>query len=499
MIVACVPAGTHVRYGVHNSDMNTALRGVVERLFLRNGQPPIRPHPQTFAQRWRRFGNLLARKVGSASPISFVEFIGLYQGRKGLIYQHAVDKLRLRGVRRSDAYVNMFVKAEKLNLTAKPDPSPRIIQPRSPVYNAAVGVFLKPAEHKIYNKINEIWGSTTVAKGLNARRRGEVLASKWAKFRHPVAVGADASRFDQHVSVPALRAEHQVYNRIFNSPLLRKLLRWQLDTRGFVRCKDGSFRYRVEGSRMSGDMNTALGNVIIMCGLVWSYCDQHGIRAELLNDGDDCVIIVEETDLHRFDEFVPWFAEMGFPMVMEEPVRVLEEVVFCQAQPVFDGESWVMVRDPRTAISKDLVSLRPVRNAPEWRAIRRAVGECGMSLAGNIPVWGEVYAMIMRGTDPAGSRWRRRVDGRRVNRRKHRSIDYDAVTTGMRHLARGMHQKHTTPTEAARYSFWKAFGWLPDVQNSLEETYRAVQPEWDTPSAGLTTAHPDVQNLFHLL
>jgi hypothetical protein len=246
-------------------------------------------------------------------------------------------------------------------------------------------------------------------------------------------------------------------------------------------------------------MNTALGNVIIMCGLVWSYCDQHDIHAELLNDGDDCVIICESRDLHRFDGFVPWFAEMGFPMEMEEPVHVLEEIVFCQAQPVFDGESYVMVRDPRTAISKDLMTLRPCRNASEWRAIRRAVGECGMSLAGNIPVWNEVYAMLIRDTDLTRSTWKWNTLGRRVKQRARRLVDYDAVTEGMRHLAQGMHQKYATPSEETRYSFWKAFGWLPDVQVSLEGTYRQVQPEWATPAPAISTSHPEVQNLVHLL
>jgi hypothetical protein len=56
---------------------------------------------------------------------------------------------------------------------------------------------------------------------------------------------------------------------MFRSKELAELLKWQLQNKGFARTIDGLIKYSVEGCRMSGDMNTALGNCTIMCALVY--------------------------------------------------------------------------------------------------------------------------------------------------------------------------------------------------------------------------------------
>jgi hypothetical protein len=83
------------------------------------------------------------------------------------VYQRAVDSLRSEPVRRDDARIKPFVKAEKINVSKKPDPCPRLIQPRSPRYNVEVGVYLKPLERLVYRAIAKVWGGQTVLK-LNA-------------------------------------------------------------------------------------------------------------------------------------------------------------------------------------------------------------------------------------------------------------------------------------------------------------------------------------------
>jgi hypothetical protein len=107
-------------------------------------------------------------------------------------------------VQRQDSFLQAFVKAEAVNFTAKPDPAPRIIQPRNPRYNALVGRFIRPLEHRVYIAIGKLFGGPTVMKGYNAVGTASCLRDMWLEFTNPVALSLDASRFDQHVSREAL-------------------------------------------------------------------------------------------------------------------------------------------------------------------------------------------------------------------------------------------------------------------------------------------------------
>lgn len=121
------------------------------------------------------------------------------------------------------------------------------------------------------------------------------------RFRRSVAVGVDAEKFDQHVSVDALKTEHEIYKRLYNdAPELCWLLKQQLANRCRGNFVDGSLSYEVKGSRMSGDINTSLGNVTIMCLMLYSYLEHAGVECvEVANDGDDAVLIVDERELGK--------------------------------------------------------------------------------------------------------------------------------------------------------------------------------------------------------
>jgi len=354
-----------------------------------------------------------------------------------------------------------FVKAEKINFTAKPDPAPRVIQPRDPRYNVEVGVYLRPLEHSIYRAIAEVYGGPTVMKGYSAEGVAQQMRGMWEEFRCPVAVGLDASRFDQHVRPEMLRWEHSVYTGCFSKAdagRLRWLLRGQIENRCYLQATDGRAKYRVSGSRMSGDMNTALGNCLIMCGLVWTLAQQRGIRVRLANNGDDCVVFLEQSDLAKFQSGLgDWFMQYGFKMKVEEPVGVFEQIEFCQAHPVWDGDLWVMVRNPRTTLSKDACCV--VKDYGWGSAAQKwlhAVGECGTAMTGGIPVVQEQYQAYIR-----------------HGRAHHRTIA-SVAETGMAMLSRGCARVYREPTEAARVSFYLAFGVMPSHQRDYEARLQQV-------------------------
>lgn len=451
--------GVNANFGVHDACHDNSVRAVMERVyFVETGgefHPPFAPRPGTFNRTLRRFRSRLCAHLPKTAPISTAQFVDCYRGRRMVVYQQAADSLLVRGVERADSFLSSFVKAEKINFTAKTDPAPRLIQPRSPRYNVAVGIYIKPIEHHVYHAINCVYGAPVVAKGLNAYQRGSMIREAWESMVDPVAVFMDASRFDQHVSEQALRWEHSVYNHIYdNDPELQRLLSWQLRNRGYVRDQDGTVKYTTKGTRCSGDMNTALGNVLLMCALMWEYLRSAAPGFRLINDGDDCVVMIERRYVQQVrTTHFNWFRDRGFKMKWEGETDQFEKIEFCQSQPVFDGEVWRMVRDPRVCTDKDLLSTRPLDTEAEWECHMQSICDCGLALAGDLPVMGAFYTMLDRGT---------------VVERK--------LETGMDYLARGLVGKRRPPTAAARVSFFSAFGITPDEQEALEQFYDAITP-----------------------
>nr|UYL94470.1 MAG: reverse transcriptase-like protein [Guiyang tombus-like virus 1] len=292
--------------------------------------------------------------------------------------------------------------------------------------------------------IDKLWGSKTAIKGYTVEKVGQIMAEKASRFKEPVFVGLDASRFDQHCSRDALEWEHSVYNQVFNCPRLAELLSWQLSNRGTAYTSDGKVKYVVEGCRMSGDMNTSMGNYLIMSSLCYVYCQEVGLRAELANCGDDCVLFLEASDLGKLSSLPDWFTKMGYTMKVEKPVYNLEEIEFCQMHPVFTSRGWIMVRRPDTVVTKDCCVVRggmTVSKLEDWLGAQRAGG---LSLAGDVPVLSQFYKCFPEKTSDCLS-------------------DYAAP-----HKFQAS-QQYGSITDESRYSFWLAFGLTPDEQCAIEE------------------------------
>lgn len=474
------PIGCGVQYYVHCPDVQTTMRGLVERVYLhwetrdgvRDMYPPHEPASTTIVRELAAARDALLSNTCHVDPWTVQQFLAPLGGSKLALYTTAAESLRVNPVCPRDARLKTFVKAEKLE---NPSADPRIIQPRDPRFNISVGLYIKACEPVIYKAINRMFGGKTVMKGLNANQRGKIFAAAWGRYKSPVAVGLDASRWDQHVSKNMLEFEHTIYNSIFHDPHLMKLLSWQLVNEGRVRCVDGNIKYTVSGRRMSGDMNTSLGNVMLMCLMVWTYLSKSGFvfgespTVSLLNDGDDCVLIFESDQLQCLDRLPEWFSQLGFIMKVEKPVYELEHVEFCQSHPIeVDVGVWRMVRDPRKVLSKDTYVVKPINNINDWDYFRTAIGQCGLSLAGDLPVFCEFYRCLMRGANPYCTRSRR-------NRFR------APLDTGMEYLARGMEVKYSSPTDRARVSFCRAFDIWPDQQIALEEEYRRIRLHWSEP------------------
>lgn len=441
----------------------TFLRGVdQDTVGEPNMMPPVR---NIFDERLGEVQRRILGKVPYYSPVELSKFHLMYQGKKRTVYEGAGKSLHNRGLERKDGYTKNFTKTER---SLKENAVPRNISPRSPRYNVKVGLYLKKGEPILLGAVNKMLGSKTIMKGMNAAQVGAEFHRKWLVFGgegNAVAIGLDASRFDQHVSDIALEFEHKFWTHGIADSDKRKelasLLEWQIRNKGFGRCRDGTIKYSVLGTRCSGDMNTGSGNCLLATTMLIAYCESRGIPYEIANNGDDCVVFTHKKFLKKFSAGLhEWFVDMGFNMVVEEPVYVLEKVVFCQSQPVYDGRSWTMVRDPRTCIAKDCVSLKPWRNEKEYCSWINAVGQSGTALAGGIPVLDSFYRSFVRAGKNA----------------KPLTLTDPTLTGGLFWLSKGMNRRNLSVSPEARFSFWLAFGITPDDQRLIEGCYNSTTP-----------------------
>jgi len=442
--------GPRAVFGVHNNSLANLVRGINERVFYTTNKGTLPKRPILGA-----FDNLAFQsdlKGFKVHPWTLDQVVESYSGRQRLRYAQAAESVVREPLNlKKDARVSTFIKAEKINFTSKPDPAPRVIQPRDPRFNVCFAQYIKPMEHLIYKAMGRMYKYPCVAKGFNALQTGDILAKKWALFDQPSCVGLDASRFDQHVSVDALKWTHSIYRKFCRDDEFNKILKAMYVNKGYGTAKDGRVKYKVEGCRMSGDMDTALGNCVLMVGITYSLCKKLGIRHELFDNGDDCIVIMESEDVDRFNAAVDeWYGNLGFTMKVEKPVYQLERIEFCQTHPVFDGESWRMVRN-LVCLSKDMTSVISWDQLHTWW---RAIGECGLALTYGIPVMEAFYSWLCRiGSD--------------VGKVKLHPL----YRCGMVNLAGTMKYKEMAITSQARLSFAAAFGISPDMQVALEQMY----------------------------
>jgi hypothetical protein len=462
-------------YGVHDASLSNVTRGVVERIFTvdygEGSRAPIPQPDKGFRECTSTSWRYLLKNVPRVSKFTREQFLATYDdARLRRRYEAACESLRVTPVTRSDSNVKTFLKAEKINLSAKPDPAPRIISPRDPRYNYALGLYIKPIEGALYKVLNRMCGGTTVMKGLNALQVGAAIEQAWGKFSQPVAVAFDAKRFDQHTRPAALSYEHRVYKLCYDGHQrheLADLLSWQLKSKCRAYLPDGVVKFNTN-IRCSGDMNTGLGTCVIACSLVNDFCVKYGLKYRLINNGDDCVLIIEKQQLGIVvDNLHGHMKKAGYWFVVEEPVYQMEKIDFCQARPVKTDRGWIMVRNFPTSLAKDCVSLLPLTTPEAWRKWASDVGRCGMALTAGVPVLYMWYSALTRsgggsfGAHPWSSR------------------------TGASYLARGLATDDVVITDEARISFWEAFGWPPGYQRLVEDQLRLAKYDFRLDREGI--------------
>jgi len=382
--------------------------------------------------------SLLTRKIRSAcrgvlTPITYAQVYEKYAGSKRRTYEQAHEWILHNGSpTKRHARVRSFVKAEKSYSDPK---SPRIIQARDPVYNLEIGTFLKPIEHAIYSlkgfkffarpgmgkrgKRVEMNSVTTgescsrgfaytriVAKGMNDRERAKTIRAKILQFKNCVVLSLDCTKFDAHVAHAILkRVEHAAYLSLIPDSNFASLLAQQLNNSGTTA---GGVKYKSRGGRMSGDVNTACGNVFLMLCMIIAYCRDIGIVFDILDDGDDCLLFIEANDETKVRNSIEsTFLEFGMELKLENRAEDFQDVVFCRSKAIYreipgdmgvSGE-WVMCRDWRHVLKQSLSSHRHYDQPTVGMGVARSVGLALCSMYAGVPVLQSFGRAIVRLTE----------------------------------------------------------------------------------------------------
>lgn len=316
--------------------------------------------------------------VGTPVKMQMSEFVEAYTGGKKRMYQRARLTIK-RGLKvKQWAYVSMFVKPDRYPLAVIEDKAPRAIQYRRPEFNILLGCYLKPLEHMVYDNMVSPIGLRMIAKGLDnvARAQNIVEAASW--FANPCFILLDHSKFDSCVNVTHLKMLHKYYMKHYGDSFLRWLLSCQIVNKGFSK---SGLRYKVRGTRMSGDYDTGLGNTLLNLAIISSFCGER--KHHILLDGDDSVVILEKRELITLD--YTHFQKMGFDTT-KEIVYELGDVEFCRAK-LLPTEPPRFARDWRRAMSNMLLSYKRFEPdaVPRYLA-GRGMGE--LACSNGVPVLG---------------------------------------------------------------------------------------------------------------
>lgn len=222
-------------------------------------------------------------------------------------------------------------------------------------------------------------------------------------------------------------------------------------------------RYKSYGKRMSGDLNTALGNCLI--NLIVIYCVFRDVHFDVMLDGDDSIIIVEDGNQHVASEKI--FLEYGFRTKLAFHKDV-QDVEFCQSKLVWLSDGPSFVRKPE----KVLLGLGCTFQ--HHRAIRQYVATVGMaeSIVGRgVPInYFAGLALVKAAGCVPSEKFRREVFSKE-------GYEYGRIDTTDRYISHNV-----------RLSYARAFGISPSEQLSIEASFSDYKVEW--PKANDTKLPP---------
>lgn len=138
--------------------------------------------------------------------------------------------------------------------------------------------------------------------------------------------------------------------------------------------------------------------------MVITYCKRVGIaQYDILDDGDDCLLIVPERDVERVRSTIAAeFLHFGHEVKIESVTSNLPEVSWCQSSPIeYTRDCWKFVRDPWKTMSCDLIGTKWKTSPNGRRKLLSTIGFCELVLNLGVPVLQEYALALIRNSEGA--------------------------------------------------------------------------------------------------
>lgn len=352
--------------------------------------PPV-PIPLTDAQ-------IFLDQLGSGvvlSPMKRWKVVRSYHGAWRAKYQTAHVERAETGLLHKHRLVRFFNKAD-LEM-AKPMKPPRAIQYRHPVFGLEQARYTKAVEKWFY-KVRDEYNAYIVGKS-DPFTIASQLKEKSNNFTSPVYLLLDASKFDSCVDVKWLRLIMNFYCKLFPQRDSRRI-RW-LWTRTFENSggSRSGVRYKTHGTRMSGDMDTGLGNSLIMWTMLKLYLTNAGVsKHSIMVNGDDSVVVIERAALPLARD-IQIFKTLGFNMKFDVALE-FHELEFCQARPVETDYGWTMARNPQRVLARTSWSVNNY-GPRKMRAFIHTLGLCERAASWGVPIASALATKMIQATPGA--------------------------------------------------------------------------------------------------
>lgn len=186
-------------------------------------------------------------------------------------------------------------------------------------------------------------------------------------------------------------------------------------------------KYVVVGSRMSGDVNTSLGNGILNYLFLRCVSSDAGVVVRCAVDGDDSVTVVERVDHEKFVEALSRASDYGFEVVsvIREPGPLVQ---FCSGHVIRTDQGPRYIRVPRRVLFRTTWCVQKLTRTVAYRRLR-ATGYCEALCNDNVPVLGAFAAMLCRvageGPVDCDNRLKYRISVERAVQR-HNKVSHDS-------------------------------------------------------------------------
>lgn len=262
---------------------------------------------------------------------------------------------------------------------------PRNITSRHPTYLSKLGPYISEFEHHLRD-------APWLVKGLTIPQRD---AKMTALIGHKYYFKSDYSRFDRHVSLQALDAEHAVYMKWFNQGELWDLLRAQRSTFIYHAC---GLIYSIVGTRCSGDANTSIGNALLNRAILRVAFHDLKIDWVGFHEGDDGVGAFDTPlDVSIISQHVSRVAkEFGFTLDFEI-VTDIRHLYFCGRYLLDDCGRLLSYCDLRRFLDKfTITATRRSATSEELQSLLLAKAQAYLATDSHVPIVSEICKLVVR-------------------------------------------------------------------------------------------------------